>query len=72
MKPLTTLAAALLLALGLLAAPAFADDMNPCNPCAMKEKANPCNPCAMKHKMNPCNPCAMKEKANPCAMKHKM
>ncbi|MDQ6997588.1 MAG: hypothetical protein Q9M17_02630 [Mariprofundus sp.] len=74
MKSMTTLAIALLLALGLSAAPAFAGhhEMNPCNPCSMKKTMNPCNPCAMQHKMNPCNPCAMKKHANPCDMQHKM
>jgi len=76
MKQITTLAAAILLAMGLSAAPAFAgNSMNPCNPCAMKQKMNPCNPCAAKHKMNPCNPCSMKKSmnpCNPCSMKKKM
>ena len=72
MKSMTSLAIALLLALGLSAAPAFAGhhNMNPCNPCAMKHKMNPCNPCAMKHKMNPCNPCAMKHKMSTCSKGH--
>lgn len=73
MRQIITLAAAMLLAMGLSASPAMAG--NAMNPCAMKHKMNPCNPCAMKHKMNPCNPCAMKHKmipCNPCAMKHKM
>ncbi len=54
MKSITGLAIALLLALGLSAAPAFAGhhDKNPCNPCAMKKHANPCD---MQHKMNPCS-----------------
>jgi len=72
MKQMTTLAAAILLALGLSAAPAFAGHHeNPCNPCMKKhnpcsiKKHNPCeksehNPCEMKKSMNPCNPCAMK------------
>ena len=70
MKQMTTLAIAMLLAIGLSAAPAFAGQhKNPCNPCAMKHnpctiKKNPCdmskkNPCEMK-KHNPCNPCSMK------------
>jgi len=65
MKQMTTLAAAILLALGLSAAPAFAGNHeNPCNPCMKKH--NPCekneaNPCDMKKSMNPCNPCAMKD-----------
>jgi len=72
MKQITTLAAAILLAMGLSAAPAFAgNDMNPCNPCSMK-KMNPCNPCSMKKNMNPCNPCSMKKKMNPCSMKKSM
>jgi len=67
MKQITTLAAAILLAMGLSATPAFAgNDMNPCNPCAMKQKMNPCNPCSMKKSMNPCNPCSMKKSMNPC------
>jgi len=67
MKQITTLAAAILLAMGLSAAPAFAgNSMNPCNPCAAKHKMNPCNPCSMKKSMNPCNPCSMKKKMNPC------
>ena len=73
MKQMTTLAVAMLLALGLSAAPAFAGSHeNPCNPCAMKhnpcsmKKHNPCemgghNPCDMKQQANPCNPCAMKQ-----------
>ncbi len=79
MKQITTLAAAILLAMGLAATPAFAGDhhkMNPCNPCAMKGDMKH-NPCSMKgHKMNPCNPCSMKDKMghkmNPCSMKDKM
>jgi len=49
MKQITTLAIAFLLALGLSAAPAFAahHDVNPCNPCAMKDK----NPCAIKREL---------------------
>jgi len=80
MKNMMKLAAAMVLALGLSAAPAFAGHHeNPCNPCAMKkmEHMNPCNPCAMKkmEHMNPCNPCAMKKMehmnpCNPCDMKH--
>ncbi len=68
MKQINTLVIAMLLAIGMAAAPAFAGShgANPCNPCAMKH--NPCdakskNPCAMKH-----NPCDMKDH-NPCAMK---
>jgi len=67
MKHITTLAAAILLAMGLSAAPAFAgNSMNPCNPCSMKKSMNPCNPCSMKKSMNPCNPCSMKKSMNPC------
>jgi len=62
MKQITTLAVALILALGLSAVPAYAGhhEMNPCNPCAMKHKMNPCNPCAMKGHENK-NPCSMKD-----------
>jgi len=85
MKQITTLAAAILLAMGLAAAPAFAGGdhhMNPCNPCSMKGemKHNPCsmkgemkhNPCSMKGDMKH-NPCSMKGdmKHNPCSMKDK-
>ncbi|GAV20317.1 hypothetical protein MMIC_P1282 [Mariprofundus micogutta] len=78
MKQINSLAIAILLAMGLSAAPAFAGShgANPCNPCAMKH--NPCakhNPCDMKNH-NPCdskskNPCEMKSHnpCNPCAMK---
>jgi len=73
MKQITTLATAILLAMGLSASPAFAGNaMNPCNPCAAKHKMNPCNPCSMKKTMNPCNPCSMKKKMNPCSMKKAM
>jgi hypothetical protein len=42
MKQITTLATAILLAMGLSASPAFAGNaMNPCNPCAAKHKMNP-------------------------------
>jgi len=67
MKQVTVLVTAILMVMGLSAAPAFAGNgMNPCNPCAMKKQMNPCNPCAMKKQMNPCNPCSMKKMANPC------
>ena len=69
MKQITTFVAGLVLAWSVLATPAFAHDMNPCNPCSMHQKMNPCNPCGMMHKMNPCG---MKHKMNPCGMKHDM
>ncbi len=79
MKQITTLAAAILLAMSLAAAPAFAGDhqMNPCNPCTMNGDMahNPCNPCAMKKHMKDHNPCSMTDKmehtmnpCNPCSM----
>lgn len=68
MKQITTFAVTMLLALGLSATSAYAgEQMNPCNPCAMKQ--NPCavNPCSMKNQANPCamNPCGA---GNPCSM----
>jgi len=61
MKQITMLATAVLLAMGLSAAPAFAGGgMNPCNPCAMKKQVNPCNPCSMKKSINPCSMRAVK------------
>lgn len=70
MKQTTMLAVAILLAMGLSSAPAFAgNSMNPCNPCAMKYKMNPCNPCSMKKKMNPCNMKKIANPCNPCSMK---
>ena len=74
MKQITTLAAAILLAMGLAAAPAFAGGdhhMNPCNPCSMKGDMKH-NPCSMKEHKNGHNPCSMKESMkehNPCSMK---
>jgi len=76
MKKLLGMTAALALMVGAFSLPAMAGhhEMNPCNPCAMKQMKghNPCNPCSMKHeRMNPCNPCDMKheKKHNPCDMK---
>jgi len=78
MKQITTLAAAILLAMGLAAAPAFAGGDHHKNPCSMKGdmKHNPCNPCSMKgmKDMKDHNPCSMKgmkdmKDHNPCSMK---
>ncbi len=74
MKQITTLAAAILLVMGLATTPAFAGDhaKNPCNPCAMNGDMEH-NPCAMKKDMKDHNPCSMEEhKMNPCSMKDKM
>jgi len=73
MKQITTLAAAILLVMGLATTPAFAGDhaKNPCNPCAMKKDMKDHNPCSMEgHKMNPCSmKDKMEHKMNPCSMK---
>ncbi|MFQ5344724.1 MAG: hypothetical protein ACE5DZ_02040 [Mariprofundus sp.] len=66
MKTITTLTAAMVLAMGLAAAPAFAGDHEK-NPCAMKH-----NPCSMKGEKKDHNPCEMKEEKkehNPCEKK---